>query len=263
MTADTGFDLQGARVIVTGGGGGIGAAMARRFAAAGAVVVVTDVDGAAAAEVARQIGGLAITADAASEAGVQRAIAATIEEFGAVDLYCANAGIAPEGGPEAAAASWTRAWDVNVMAHVRAAEALLPSWLERGRGRFLTTASAAGMLTMLGSAPYAVTKHGALAFAEWLSITYRHRGITVQALCPQGVRTSMLAEAGPGVRSLVEPTAISPEEVADVVVEALADDRFLVLPHPEIADAYRARAADTGRWIAGMNALQRKIEKKR
>ncbi|WP_086666560.1 SDR family oxidoreductase [Lentzea kentuckyensis] len=260
MTTDTGFDLQGARVIVTGGGGGIGAAMARRFAAAGAAVVVTDVDGAAAAEVARQVGGVAITADAASEAGVRRSIAATVEEFGGVDLYCANAGVAPEGGPEA---SWTRAWDVNVMAHVRAAEALLPDWLERGRGRFLTTASAAGMLTMLGSAPYAVTKHGALAFAEWLSITYRHRGITVQALCPQGVRTGMLAAAGPGVRSLVEPTAISPEQVADTVVEALADDRFLILPHPEIADAYRNRAADTGRWIAGMNALQRKIEKTR
>lgn len=263
MTVDSGFELEGARVVVTGGGGGIGSALARRFAAAGAAVVVTDIDGDAAAEVARQIGGVAMTVDSASEAGVQRSIAAAIDELGAIDMYCANAGVAPEGGPEAAEDSWGRAWNVNVMAHVRAAELLLPSWLERGRGRFLATVSAAGMLTMLGSAPYAVTKHGALAFAEWLSITYRHRGITVQALCPQGVRTSMLAEAGPGVRSLVEPTAISPEQVADTVVAALADDRFLILPHPEIADSYRARAADTGRWITGMNTLHRKIEKKR
>jgi NAD(P)-dependent dehydrogenase (short-subunit alcohol dehydrogenase family) len=260
MTADMGFELQGAGVVVTGGGGGIGSAMARQFAAAGARVVVADLDGDTVAEVARDTGGVAIAVDAASEAGVRRLIAAATDELGAIDLYCANAGVAPEGGPDAAETSWARAWDVNVMAHVRAARVLLPPWLERGRGRFLATVSAAGMLTMLGSAPYAVTKHGSLAFAEWLSATYRHRGITVQALCPQGVRTSMLAATGPGMRALVEPTAISPEEVAATVVAGLADDRFLILPHPEIADYYRAKAADTGRWIAGMNFMQRKIE---
>ncbi|MFI7643877.1 SDR family oxidoreductase [Nonomuraea sp. NPDC049400] len=263
MTEDTGFDLQGAGVVVTGGGGGIGSAMARRFAAAGARIVVADLDGDAVAEVAGETGGVAVTVDAASENGVSRLIETAIDELGAIDLYCANAGVAPHGGPEAADASWARAWDVNVMAHVRAAGLLLPPWLERGRGRFLATVSAAGMLTMLGSAPYAVTKHGALAFAEWLSATYRHRGITVQALCPQGVRTGMLAEAGPGMRALVGPTAISPEEVSETVIAALADDRFLILPHPEIADYYRARVADTGRWIAGMNILQRKIENMR
>ncbi len=261
MSADMGFDLQGAGVVITGGGGGIGSAMARRFAAAGARVVLADIDGDAVVEVAAEIGAFAVVVDTASEAGVERLIATAVDEFGAIDLYCANAGVAPEGGPEAAEASWARAWDVNVMAHVRAAGLLLPPWLERGRGRFLATVSAAGMLTMLGSAPYAVTKHGALAFAEWLSVTYRHRGITVQALCPQGVRTGMLAGSGPGMRSLVEPTAISPEEVAETVVTALADDRFLILPHPEIADYYRAKAADTGRWILGMNTLQRKIER--
>jgi NAD(P)-dependent dehydrogenase (short-subunit alcohol dehydrogenase family) len=247
-------------VVITGGGGGIGSAMARRFAGAGARVVVADLDGDAAAAVARDTGGVAVAGDAATAAGVRRLIEAAVDELGAIDLYCANAGVAPRGGPETAEASWAQAWDVNVMAHVRAAGLLLPAWLERGRGRFLATVSAAGMLTMLGSAPYAVTKHGALAFAEWLSATHRHRGITVQALCPQGVRTSMLADAGPGMRALVDPTAISPEEVAESVVAGLADDRFLILPHPEIADYYRARAADTGRWVAGMNTLQRKIE---
>jgi NAD(P)-dependent dehydrogenase (short-subunit alcohol dehydrogenase family) len=254
------FDLKGAGVVITGGGGGIGSAMARRFAAAGARVVVADIDGDAVAEVARQTGGVAVTGDAASEIGIRRLIGAAIDELGAIDLYCANAGVAPEGGPEAGEVCWAQAWDVNVMAHVRAAELLLPAWLERGRGRFLATVSAAGMLTMLGSAPYAVTKHGALAFAEWLSIAYRHRGITVQALCPQGVRTGMLTGAGPGARFLVAPTAISPEEVAETVIAAFADDRFLILPHPEIADYYQARAANTGRWIAGMNQLQRKVE---
>ncbi len=175
-------------------------------------------------------------------------------------MYCANAGVAPPGGPDAPEAEWARGWEVNVMAHVRAAALLLPSWLDRGRGRFLATVSAAGLLTMLGSAPYSVTKHAALAFAEWLSATYRHRGITVQALCPQGVRTAMLAQAGPGGEFLMGATAIEPEQVADTVTEALADDRFLILPHPEVADYYLARASDTGAWLASMNRLQRKIE---
>ncbi|MER5262028.1 SDR family oxidoreductase [Actinosynnema sp. NPDC002837] len=247
-------------MVITGGGGGIGSALARRFAAAGARIVLADVDGDAVVEVAEETGAVAVVVDTASETGVGRLVATATDELGAIDLYCANAGVAPEGGPEAPEASWARAWEVNVMAHVRAAELLLPAWLARGRGRFLATVSAAGMLTTLGSAPYAVTKHGALAFAEWLSVTYRHRGITVQALCPQGVRTGMLAGAGPSMRSLVEPTAIDPEEVADTVVTALADDRFLILPHPEVAGYYRAKAADTDRWIIGMNALQRKIE---
>jgi NAD(P)-dependent dehydrogenase (short-subunit alcohol dehydrogenase family) len=244
-------------VVITGGGGGIGSAMARRFAAGGARVVLADVAGDAVAEVADQIGAVAVVVDAASEAGVRQLITTATDELGAVDLYCANAGVAPAGSTEA---DWARAWDINVLAHVRAAELLLPPWLARGRGRFLATVSAAGMLTMLGSAPYAVTKHGALAFAEWLSATYRHRGITVQALCPQGVRTDMLTDAEPGVRSLLEPTVISPEEVAETVVEALADDRFLILPHPEVAGYYRARTADTDQWLTGMNSLQRKIE---
>jgi NAD(P)-dependent dehydrogenase (short-subunit alcohol dehydrogenase family) len=258
--ASMGFDATGAGVVVTGGGRGIGAAIARRLSADGARLVIADIDGAAAARVAEEIGAVAVAGDAASQEGAAALIERATCELGAIDLYCANAGVAPQGGPEAPEAEWARAWEVNVMGHVRAAGLLLPAWLDRGRGRFLATVSAAGLLTMLGSAPYSVTKHGALAFAEWLSATYRHRGITVQALCPQGVRTDMLAEAGPGAQFLMAATAIDPEQVADVVAEALADDRFLILPHPEIAGYYQARSTDTGRWIASMNKLQRKLD---
>jgi NAD(P)-dependent dehydrogenase (short-subunit alcohol dehydrogenase family) len=256
-----GFELKDSGVVITGGAGGIGAAMARRFAAAGARVVVADINGDAATAVAQEVRGVAVTGDAASEVGVKRLIDKAVDELGAIDLYCANAGVAPPGGADAGEAAWASAWEVNVMAHVRAATLLVPSWLDRGSGRFLATVSAAGLLTMLGSAPYSVTKHASLAFAEWLSATYRHRGITVQALCPQGVRTAMLAGAGPGGEFLMGATAIEPEQAAETVAEALADDRFLILPHPEVADYYRARAADTGAWIGSMNKLQRKIEK--
>ena len=255
-----GFELRDSGVVITGGAGGIGAAMARRFAAAGARVVVADIDGDAAAAVAAEIGGVAVAGDAVGEAGVERLITRAAGELGAIDLYCANAGVAPHGGADAGEAVWGRAWEINVMGHVRAAGLLLPSWLGRGRGRFLATVSAAGLLTMLGSAPYSVTKHAALAFAEWLSATYRHRGITVHALCPQGVRTAMFAEAGPGGQFLMGATAIEPGQVAEAVAEGLADDRFLILPHPEVAGYYQARAADTDAWIGNMNRLQRKIE---
>ena len=255
-----GFELRDSGVVITGGAGGIGAAMARRFAAAGARVVVADIDGDAAAAVAAEIGGVAVAGDAVGEAGVERLITRAAGELGAIDLYCANAGVAPHGGADAGEAEWGRAWEVNVMGHVRAAALLLPSWLDRGGGRFLATVSAAGLLTMLGSAPYSVTKHAALAFAEWLSATYRHRGITVHAVCPQGVRTAMFAEAGPGGQFLMGATAIEPGQVAEAVAEGLADDRFLILPHPEVAGYYQARANDTDAWITGMNRLQRKIE---
>jgi len=255
-----GFELRDSGVVITGGAGGIGAAMARRFAAAGARVVVADIDGDAAAAVAGEIGGVAVAGDAVSEAGVERLITRAAGELGAIDLYCANAGVGPHGGADAGETAWGHAWEVNVMGHVRAAALLLPSWLDRGRGRFLATVSAAGLLTMLGSAPYSVTKHAALAFAEWLSATYRHRGITVQAICPQGVRTAMLAGTGPGGRFLMGASAIEPEQVAEAVAEGLADDRFLILPHPEVAGYYQARAADTDAWLGGMNRLQRKIE---
>ncbi|MGW0856403.1 SDR family oxidoreductase [Streptomyces sp. NPDC002690] len=248
--------VQGAGVVVTGAGGGIGAALARRFAAEGARVVVNDLDAARIEPLAEEIGGTAIAGDASGIVDAARDALG-----GTVDVFCANAGLASPGDVFADEEVWAAAWDVNVMAHVRAARALLPEWLERGSGRFVTTASAAGLLTMIGAAPYSVSKHGAVAFAEWLSLTYRHRGIKVHAICPQGVRTDMLTAAGSAGELVLAPTAIEPEAVADALFDAIGEDRFLVLPHPEVATYYQARAEDPERWIRGMNKLQRSWEK--
>lgn len=247
-------------VVVTGGAGGIGAALARRFAAEGARVVVADLDASGAAAVAGEVDGVAFGGDVASEAGVRHLIEESGKALGSIDLFCANAGIAPHGGPDTVDEVWAQAWDVNVMAHVRAARLLLPDWLRRGRGHFLATVSAAGLLTSLGSVPYSVTKHGALAFAEWLAATYQHRGITVQAICPQGVRTRMFAETGAAGQLIMGASAIEPEQVADAVLEAMTDGRFLILPHPEVGQYYATRAAEPDRWLGGMNKLQRKVE---
>ncbi|MFF9279963.1 SDR family oxidoreductase [Streptomyces griseosporeus] len=247
--------VQGAGVVVTGAGGGIGAALARRFAAEGARVVVNDLDADKAKAVAEEIGGIAVPGDASAIVPEARDALG-----GSVDVYCANAGVG-SGGSEAAGESvWALAWDVNVMAHVRAAEALVPEWLERGSGRFVSTVSAAGLLTMIGAAPYSVTKHGALAFAEWLSLTYRHRGIKVHAICPQGVRTDMLDSTGSAGDLVLKPTAIEPEDVAEALFQGIEEDRFLILPHPEVAGFYQARAGDPDRWLTHMNHLQQKWE---
>ncbi|MCX2729760.1 SDR family NAD(P)-dependent oxidoreductase [Saccharopolyspora sp. NFXS83] len=243
--------------VVTGGGNGIGAALSRRFAEQGASVVVNDLDADAARAVAAEVGGLAVPGDAASEQGVADLVGAATERHGRIDLFCANAGVADGGGPEADESAWARSLEVNVMAHVRAARAVLPQWLERGEGRFLATVSAAGLLTMLGSAPYSVSKHAALAFAEWMSITYADRGITVQALCPQGVRTNLLDGTGETGKKLLADAAIEPDQVADEVLAALRDDRFLILPHPEVAQYYALRATDPAKWHGGMRKLQR------
>ncbi|ROQ31366.1 short-subunit dehydrogenase [Streptomyces sp. PanSC19] len=256
MTADTN-ELQGAGVVVTGAGGGIGAALARRFAAEGARVVVNDLDPGRTKAVAEEIGALAVPGDASAVVDEAReALGGT----GAIDVWCANAGLSSPGDAFADEAVWAAAWDVNVMAHVRAARALLPEWLERGRGRFVSTVSAAGLLTMIGAAPYSVSKHGAYAFAEWLSLTYRHRGLKVHAICPQGVRTDMLTAAGSAGELVLAPTAIEPEDVADALLDAIAADRFLVLPHPEVAGYYRNRATDPERWLGTMNHVQRTWE---
>ncbi|OQD54380.1 SDR family oxidoreductase [Streptomyces phaeoluteigriseus] len=247
--------VRGAGVVVTGAGGGIGAALARRFAAEGARVVVNDLDADRARTVAEEIGGTAVPGDASAIIGDAREALG-----GTVDIYCANAGVG-SGGSEAAGESvWALAWDVNVMAHVRAADALIPDWLERGSGRFVSTVSAAGLLTMIGAAPYSVTKHGAYAFAEWLSLTYRHRGIKVHAICPQGVRTDMLDATGTAGDLVLKPTAIEPRDVADALFAGIAEDRFLILPHPEVAGYYQARAGDPDRWLSTMNHIQQKWE---
>lgn len=251
--------LEGSVAVVTGAGKGIGAAMSREFAAHGAEVVVNDIDGQAARAVADEIGGTAVVTDAAAESGARELVDSTLDTHGRLDLFCANAGVATGGGPEAEDDEWERAWQINVMAHVRAARAALPYWLDRGSGHFLATVSAAGLLTMLGAAPYSVTKHAALGFAEWMAITYADRGITVQALCPQGVRTEMLDSSGDTGRKLLEPESIEPDLLARTVVDSLGAE-FLILPHPEVAERYAQRANDPDRWLAGMRKLRRSVE---
>ena len=243
-------------VVVTGGGNGIGRAIARKMAAQGARVVVGDLDTAAAEKVAAEIGGVAVGGDMSTEEGIARLISAA----GEVDIFFANAGVGVGKGIETPEAEWAAAFEVNVMAHVRAAKLLVPGWLERGSGRFVVTASAAGLLTMLGSATYSVSKHAAVAFAEWLSITYGHRGITVQALCPQGVKTKMLDDSGEFKDLLSHDVALEPEQVAEVVAEALTDNRFLILPHPEVQKYYETRAGRTEAWLTGMRKLQKRFD---
>jgi NAD(P)-dependent dehydrogenase (short-subunit alcohol dehydrogenase family) len=252
--------VSGDGVVVTGGGGGIGRAIARRLAAGGARVVVNDLDPDAAAAVAAEVRGFAVPGDAGTEQGVRDLVAAAREHLGEIDVYCSNAGTVAGTGPETTDDVWQRAWEVNTLAHVRAARALLPRWLARGRGTFVVTASAAGLLTMLGSAPYSVTKHAAEAFAEWLAATYAHRGVTVHCVCPQGVRTQMLADSGRPGEIMLTGTAIEPEQVADSLLDAMAEGSFLVLPHPEVRDYYTLRAADTDKWLRGMSRLQQRIE---
>jgi NAD(P)-dependent dehydrogenase (short-subunit alcohol dehydrogenase family) len=255
--------LAGSVAVVTGGASGIGRALCRRFAAEGASVVVADVDGAGAAAVATEIGGRAVAADVSVEADVVHLVEEALATHGRVDLFCSNAGIlwgarpddpAAPVGMEAPDEAWERIWQVNVMAHVYGARAVLPSMLERGQGYLLSTASAAGLLTVLGNAPYAVTKHAAVALAEWLAITYGAAGIKVSCLCPEGVNTNMLADAPESFRETV--TTVEPEEVADAVVEGLAAERFLILPHPRVAEFFRRKADDYDRWLSGMRRLQ-------
>jgi NAD(P)-dependent dehydrogenase (short-subunit alcohol dehydrogenase family) len=248
-------------VVVTGAGRGIGKALAARLAAEGHRVVVNDLRAEELRAGADEIGAFAVTGDAASEDGVAALVEASRAHLGAIDAWFGNAGIDRGRGLDATEGEWAASWEVNVMAHVRAARLLVPDWLERGGGRYVVTASAAGLLTMLGAPTYSVTKHGAVAFAEWLSATYRHRGIVVQAICPQGVRTEMLSgTGGPFEALLSHDTALETTDVAESVWQGLLDDRFLILPHPEVAGYYTGRAADTGRWLGGMNKLQQGID---
>ena len=246
--------------VVTGGASGIGRALGQRFAADGArAVVLVDRDERV-RDVAIAIGGQALVADVGIAADVEGVVQQVLSTHGAIDLFCSNAGIGGgSGGLDTADEDWQRVWQVNVMAHVYAARAVLPSMLDAGRGYLLQTASAAGLLTQIGSAPYAVTKHGAVAFAEWLAVTYGDRGIKVSCLCPQGVRTPMLAGASGAVRDLLDGHALEPDAVAEAVVQGLDDERFLILPHPEVAEYYRRKATDPDRWLRGMRRLQREV----
>jgi NAD(P)-dependent dehydrogenase (short-subunit alcohol dehydrogenase family) len=255
--------LQDKVVVVTGGANGIGRALCRRFAAEGARgVVVADLDADGAAQVAKEIGGLAVTTDVSVEADVIRLVERATAAYGPLDLFCSNAGIAGvAGGVEVPNADWQRIWEVNVLAHVYAARAVLPGMLARGEGYLLQTASAAGLLTQIGAAPYSVTKHAAVAFAEWLAINYGEAGITVSCLCPQGVRTRMLLGEDGRRESFLVEGALEPEEVAEAVVAGLAAERFLILPHPEVADYFRRKAEDYDRWLRGMRRLQARVRR--
>ncbi len=257
--------LQDKVVVVTGGAHGIGRALCRRFAVEGArAVIVADLDLEQAQKVAGEIAGktasLAVKTDVASESEIERLVETATENFGRVDLFCSNAGIGGvPGGEEVSNDAWQQIWEVNVLSHIFAARAVLPQMLSRGDGYLLNTASAAGLLTQIGSAPYAVTKHAAVAFAEWLSVTYGDRGIKVSCLCPQGVRTNMLREASEkGPSAFLLQSAIEPEAVAETVVKGLAEEKFLILPHPEVAEYFQRKATDYDRWIRGMRRLQEK-----
>ena len=257
------MELRDTVVVVTGGASGIGAALSRRFAAEGArAVVVADLDADGAQRVAGEIGGTAVSTNVANEADVQALVERTVEAHGPIDLFCSNAGIGGGGGIEVPDEQWLRTWQVNTMAHLYAARAVLPGMIARGEGYLLNTVSAAGLLTNLGNAQYTVSKHAALGLAEWLSITYGDRGIKVSVLCPQGVRTPMLlggADIGDDAAAMLLAEAIEPEQVADTVVEGLRAESFLILPHPEVQDYLERKTADYDRWLAGMRRLQARV----
>lgn len=261
------MDVNGAVVVVTGGASGIGKALARRFAQDGAKgVVVADLDGEGAERVAEEIGGLGVRTDVADANANDELIGAAEDRYGPVDLFCANAGVT---GGIGLGDGFELAFGVNVMSHVHAARRLVPGWVERGSGYFLSTASAAGLLTQVGSAQYAVSKHGAVAFAEWLSVTYGDKGIRVSCLCPMGVNTPLMHsgedsgdQQGRAASAVVAAAGqvLEPEDVADVVTDALREERFLVLPHPEVLEMWRRKTSDYDRWLSGMRRLQAKIE---
>jgi NAD(P)-dependent dehydrogenase (short-subunit alcohol dehydrogenase family) len=257
-------ELRDRVAVVTGGASGIGRAMAQRFVQEGASVVIADLQGseAAAAEIGERA--LGLDGDVADDAHVGAVIERAREAFGPVDVFCANAGIGTGLGIDAPDEAWDLIMGVNVRAHVVAARRLVPEWLERGEGYFVATASAAGLLNQIGDAPYAVTKAGAVAFAEWLAITYGDQGIRVSCLCPMGVRTPLVEgglamEGDEGLGARVVAAAgelLEPEQVAGDVVDAIRDERFLILPHPEVGEYMRRKGDDHDRWLLGMRRLQ-------
>lgn len=253
------MNLKDRIIVITGAASGIGRAMAQRFAAEGPkLIVCADRDEAGARATAEGIGGLAFRVDVSREADIQGLIETVEADHGPIDLFCSNAGIGVAGGAEASNDDWQRIWDINVMAHVWAARHLVPRMVARGGGYLLNTASAAGLLTQIGSAPYAVTKHAAVGLAEWLAITHGDQGIKVSVLCPQAVRTAMTAGNPDGVASV--DGMMEPEPLAEMVVQSIAAEQFLILPHPQVLDYMRNKTADYGRWIGGMRKLNRRYE---
>jgi NAD(P)-dependent dehydrogenase (short-subunit alcohol dehydrogenase family) len=255
-------ELAGRHIVVTGGGSGIGRALVRRIAAEGArAVVVADLDPGAAEAVAAEIGGTAIRTDVGNEADIRALVDRARELHGPIDLFCSNAGVpGPAGGPEAADPEWQHTWEVNVMAHVWAARALLPGMVARGEGYLLNTASAAGLLTQVSALAYSATKHAAVAVAEWLSIRYADAGVKVSCLCPQAVRTPMLdlaLEDPVGAAPLLAEGVLEPEAVAEAAIAGVRAEQFLILPHPAVARYIATKGADPERWLAGMRRFVR------
>lgn len=251
--------LQDRIIVVTGAASGIGRALAQRFAAEGArLVVCADRDEPGARATAESFGGVAVKVDVSKEAEIRDLIELVESEHGPIDLFCSNAGIGVGGGAETPDADWQRIWDINVMAHVWAARHLVPRMAARGGGYLLNTSSAAGLLSQIGSAPYAVTKHAAVGLAEWLAITHGDQGIKVSVLCPQAVRTAMTAGNPDGVASI--DGMMEPDVLADSVVKGIEAEEFLILPHPEVLTYMRNKTNDYGRWIGGMRKLNRRFE---
>ncbi len=256
------MDIRNRVVIVTGGASGIGKALCERFAQEGArAVVVADLDAAGAEAVARSIGGLGLGVNVASEADMQQLVRTATERFGQVDVFCSNAGIIARADEDASNTEWQRHWDVNLMAHVYAARAVLPQMIARGEGYLVQTASAAGLLSQVNAAPYSVTKHAAVGFAEWLSIAHGDKGIRVSCLCPQGVLTPMLLgkDGNQRAHSFLGADAVTPEAVAAAVVDAMREERFLVLPHAEVLTFLQRKTADYDRWLRGMRRLRARV----
>jgi len=247
-------------VVVTGAASGIGQALARRFQAEGARrIVAVDLDEAGAQVTADELGGVAMRADVGVEADVAMVIERTEAEVGPIDLFCSNAGLALGADLVAPNHEWQRSWDVNVMSHVYAARHLVPRMIARGGGHFLITASAAGLLNQIGLAAYGVTKHAAVGFGEWLAITHGHEGIGVSLLCPEAVRTAMTANSSTATVAAAGDGMMEPEVLADFVIEGLSEQRFLILPHPEVLTYMRRKTDDYDRWIGGMNRLMRRL----
>jgi len=261
------MEIRNKTVVVTGAATGIGRALVHAFAQAGARgVAVADLNAAGAATVAAEVQAavpgcqvFAQQLDVADAAAVQGLADEATRRFGQVDVFCSNAGIILRKGLDASADEWQRIWEINVMAHIHAAKAVLPQMLERGDGYFVNTVSAAGLLSQIGSAPYAVTKHAAIGFAEWLSITYGERGIKVSCICPQGVQTNMLLGEKGDRKGFLQEGSVTAEHVAAVTLEGVADERFLILPHPEVLEYYRRKGQDYDRWLRGMRRLHDKV----
>ena len=247
--------LEGKHAVITGGAGGIGAALARRFHAEGAAAVtLADLPGTPLDAIAGDVGGLAVACDVTEEAEVQGLVERAEAAHGPIDVFCGNAGVALTGGETAPDADWRLNWELHVMAHVYAARAVAPGMAARGAGYLVITASAAGLLTHTGSATYAVTKHAAVALAEWLAIAYGDKGVRVSVLCPQAVRTAMIAGRESGVASV--DGVLSPEAVAASVVETMAREAFLILPHAKVRDYMQFKTGDIDRWLGGMRKLR-------